>query len=147
MLIHSGPELTVGGTHYPGVICITQSNVLPGGQIVKYAARVGIRVLNTPDLFECGEIDISEQSCDGDPMAVNVTFHDESELEMAFRTALDQWLQDDVVAALKSTTNKEGFADPGNAQPRNPAQVRGSFYNVTEDTGPPVVRTIGFFAE
>lgn len=147
LLIHEGPKLNVNGTPYPGVICITQTNTLPGGQTVKYAALAGIKVLNNPNLFECGEMDLSEKSCDGDPMAVNVAFHDKSTLEKAFRNAVNQWLKDDIVKTLKSTTNKEGFANPAAAQPRLSAKAQGSLYNVLEDKGPPVVRTIAFFAQ
>ena len=148
LLIHGGPKLNVNGTAYPGVLCITQRNTLPGGQTVKYAALAGIKVLNNPNLFECGEMDLSSQSCDGDPMAVNVAFLGQrplSMLEQAFRSAVNQWLKDDIVKTLKSSTNKEGLAAA--AQPRKPAKVRGHFYRVTEDKGPPIVRSIGFVAE
>jgi hypothetical protein len=146
LLINQGPGLMVKGTSYPSTICITQRNTLPGGQIALYAARVGIEVLNNPNLFECGKIELG--SCDGDPMEANVAFgRPQSILEKAFRDAMNQWLQEDIVKTLKSTTNKEGFANPANAQPRDSAKVRGVLYNVTEDKGPPVVRSIGFIAE
>jgi len=145
LLMTAGP---VNGTHYPGVLCITQRNTLPGGPQVKYAGLAGIRVLDNPKLFECGEVEVSNQSCDGDPMAVNVTaFHSPAELVQGFRTAVNQWLKDDVVKTLKSTTNKEGFSNPANADPRRAATTRGTLYRVHEDKGPPVVRTIGFFAD
>lgn len=148
LLIHQGPGLKVKGTSYPGVICVTQTNTLPGPQTVKYAALAGIKVLNNPNLFEIGEMDLGAKSCDGDPMAVNVAF-DRSEvaLDKVFRSALNQWLNDDIVKTLKSKTNKEGFANPATAQPRLPAKARGSLYNVVEDKGPPVVRTIAFLAQ
>ncbi|UCE65816.1 MAG: hypothetical protein JSU85_13285 [Candidatus Zixiibacteriota bacterium] len=148
LLINKGPGLTVKGISYSGVLCITQRNTLPGGQQAKYAARLGIKVLNNPNLFECGEIELV--SCDGDPMAANVTFLDSRPLvvlEQKFRDSANNWLKNDIVKTLKSTTNKNGFADPANAQPRNPAKVRGHFYSVTEDKGPPPTRSIGFFAE
>ncbi len=148
LLIKEMNYITINGTKYPAALCITQSNTLIGGQPLKYAALVGIDVLNNTKLFECGKIDLSTTSCDGDPMAVNVTsVHSNSSLENAFRIAVNQWLTDDIVKTLKSTTNKEGFANPAGAQPRLPAKVRGVLYNVTEDKGPPKVRTIGFIAE
>jgi hypothetical protein len=148
LLIVDGPKLVVNGTNYPATICITQTNTFPGNQPAKYTALVGIKVLRDhADLFECGEIDVSEQSCDGNTMAVNVvTFHSKSELKNAFRNAVDEWLDGDIVKTLKSSTNKEGFADPATTLTRDPAKSHGALYNATEDKGPPVVRTIGFLA-
>lgn len=148
ILINKGPLLSIGGTNYPGAICIAQVNGLPGGQSLKYAALAGVTVLNNTTFFEVGKMALGTQSCDGDPMAVNVAaFHDQQELETKFRAALNNWLQDDIAKTLKSTTNKEGLANPASAQPRSPATVRGHLYGVTEDPGPPVVRSIGFVAE
>ncbi len=147
LFINKGADLIVNGTAYPGVLCITQFNTLPGqSQKLKYAARVGIEVLNNPNLFQCGQVQLG--SCDGGPMAANVgSLQTKSELRAAFRQAVNQWLTDDVVAVLKSTTNTEGFADPSNATPRAPAKTKGSLYNMHETSAAPIVRVIGFFAQ
>ena len=148
VLLVNGPGLKVNGTKYPAVLCITQRNTIPG-QTLLYAAKVGIKTLNNPNLFECGQIDMGSQSCDGDPMAANQAFlgvRPLPNLEKAFRNHVNQWLKDDIVKTLKSTTNNDGLANSA-AQPRSPAKVRGSFYRFTHDKGPPVVRSIGFVAE
>lgn len=142
-IIHKGPKLTVNGTPYPGTLCITQTNQLPGGQSVKYAALAGIEVLNTPKLFQCGKVEISTTSCDGDPMAVNVAFgYSKATLEKAFRDAVDKWLQDDIVAMLKSSNNTDG--NPASLPPRLPATTKGTMYNAFDSKG---TRTMGFFAQ
>ena len=143
LLVHEGPDVTVNGTSYPGVLCVTQFNAM-GNQKLKYAARVGIEVLDNPNLFGAGQVQLG--SCDGGPQKANVTAgHSDPELKSAFRDAVAEWLKQDIVATLKSNTNKEGFANPANVAPRNPATTRGTFYNVYEATAPSV-RVIGFFA-
>lgn len=146
LLIARGQRLEVGGTNYPGTLCVTQTNTLQGNNQVKYAALLGLKPVDGPELFEVGEVEISETACDGDLQLVNVAvLHTKRDLESLFRTAVDTWLRDDVVAQLKSATNREGLARP-TAPPRQPATTRGSLYGITEGGGPPPVRTIGFVA-
>jgi hypothetical protein len=146
LFIYGGPNLQVNETSYPGTLCITQINTLPDAVKVKYSALVGIKVLNNPNLFECGEIEISQTSCDGDPMAVNVAFgRSKAILQKAFRDAVNEWLIDDIVKQLKSSNNKEGFANPSTAQPRLPAKTKGTMYNIYKNKKG--TRIIGFFAQ
>ncbi len=140
MLIDTAPLTQVGGKTYPGTLCVTQTNLL-SGQSHKYAALVGIEVLDNPSLFAIGNIETSTTSCDGDPMAVNVTHPwTPAVLESTFRAALADWLQQDIIGTLKSSTNTEGLATA--ASPRKAATKFGALYNCRTTTPP----TIAFLA-
>lgn len=153
--INGSPEVSlvtgyrvIEGVGYAGWLCVTQTNTLPGGQSAKYGAMIGIDVLNNTTLFECGDVEISQVSCDGDPTPINITsFRDKAELQSAFEKAITTWLQNDIVTTLKSTHNTDGFANAADAKPRAPAKTRGVKYAISASTTMPVKRTIGFIAE
>jgi len=143
----------VNGTPHQNVLCITQHNALPSTPLpAKYAALVVIKVLSNPNLFEAGEIEPVSCNPNDSPelryMTANVAFgRSLSVIEQAFRDAVNEWLQKDIVATLKSTSNIDGLEGLSNPLPRNQAQNRGIKYAVIEDTGLPIVRSISFVAE
>lgn len=154
LLLDPNSSHEVNGISYPNVLCVTQENTDSNGVKFKYAAHVVIKVLDTPKLFEAGKMELAKGalSCDKDVYS-NMTIealrpgNGWKEVEKAFRDAVNQWLQEDIVATLKSDKNTdrlEGFANP---EPRNQAKYRGVKYAVIEDKGPPVVWSISFIAE
>jgi hypothetical protein len=124
---------------YPGTLCITQTNIHPG-QSLKYSALIGIDVLPNTNMFRAAKIAVTP--CDGSPIPNPLGLHSGAELEKMFRSAVDLWLKDDIVATLKSNSNKDGL--PPNYAPRNPATNRGLSYSVEAK---PEFRWIGFAAQ
>lgn len=157
MAVNSGSEhrdevLVDSGS--ANLICITQYNQLPNTtQPAKYAAVVNIAVERNTDLFRVSKVwPVSCNMWETNPerlyMAPNIAFgRSEDEIKKAFRDAINDWLQNDIIATLKSTSNMEGFGGSINSVPRNPAKKRGIKYQVTEDNKAPVTRSISFFAE
>ena len=121
-----------------GILCFLQGE--KNGP--RYELKVGIRALDTPALFECGEIEWA--LCVSDPTGVSLVNNFKADApEQKIRALFNKWLKEEIVAVLKSTTNTSGL--PLGSEPRAPATMRGMWHNnFASDDGE---RSIGFIAE
>ena len=67
--------------------------------------KFNISILDNSDLFEVGEIEF--ESCDGSPMVANAItgLISKQSIEKSLKDSADAWLQQDIIATLKSSNN------------------------------------------